>query len=86
MYRENKIRPFCGHAFLTNHDGLNNLGGGSPKEHSSNYIEIGPVVSDKKVFKFCFIVFLLAAMTTRVLLRFQFFEQLSVSTSQGSFL
>ena len=37
--------------FLTNHDGLNNLGKGSPKEHfRPNYTEIGPVVSDKKIF------------------------------------
>ena len=38
--------------FLTNPNGLNNLGRGSPKEpFLTNYIEIGPVVSDKKIFK-----------------------------------
>ena len=38
--------------FLINHDGLNNLGRGSPRKHSclQNYIEIGPVLSDKKIF------------------------------------
>ena len=39
--------PPSGHVFLTNHDGLNNLGGG----FLPSYIEIGPVVSDKKNFK-----------------------------------
>ena len=36
--------------FLTNHNYLNNLGRGSP-----SYIEIGPVVSDKKIFKLFYI-------------------------------
>ena len=41
--------------FLRNHDGLNNLGRGSPKEYLFlNYIKIGPVVSGKKVFKVSF--------------------------------
>ena len=38
--------------FLTNPNGLNNLGRGSLKEHFlQNYIEIGSVVSNKKIFK-----------------------------------
>ena len=42
--------------FLTNPNGLNNLGRGSPKEKFlQNYIEIGPVVSDKKIFKVFYI-------------------------------
>ena len=41
--------------FLTNHDGLNNLGRGSPKKHSCRYIEIGPLVPDKKIFKLFYI-------------------------------
>ena len=45
--------------FLTNNDGLTNLGRGSPKEHCQiipNNIEIGPEVSDEKIFIF-FILF-----------------------------
>ena len=41
--------------FLTNPNGLNDLGRGSPKQHLQNYIEIGPVVSDKKIFKVLYI-------------------------------
>ena len=42
--------------FLTNPYGLNNLGRESPTEHFlQNYIEIGPVVSDKKIFKVYYI-------------------------------
>ena len=48
-----------------------------------NYIEIGPVVSDKKIFK---VVFLLVAMATRILHGFQIFEKFSVSIIQGSVL
>ena len=37
--------------FLTNPNGLNNLGRGLPKgTFLQNYMEIGPVVSDKKIF------------------------------------
>ena len=41
--------------FLTYHDGLNNLGRKLQKKHSCRVIfKIGPVVSDKKIFKlFC---------------------------------
>ena len=40
--------------FLTNHDGLDNLGRGSPKKHfcQINYINIQQVVSHKKIFKY----------------------------------
>ena len=42
--------------FLTNPNGLNNLGRGSPKEHFCKIIlELGPVVSDKKIFKVFYI-------------------------------
>ena len=41
--------------FLTNHDGLNNLGRGSPETFLPSYIEISPVVSDKKIFKVFYI-------------------------------
>ena len=42
--------------FLTNPNGSSNLGKGSPKEHFlQNYMEIGPVVSDKKIFKVFYI-------------------------------
>ena len=37
--------------FLTNPNGLNNLGRGSPKEHFCKIILVGSVVSDKKIFK-----------------------------------
>ena len=46
---ENKSRSLAA-MFLTNHDSLKNLGTGSPKEHSCQ-VEIGSVVSDKKIFK-----------------------------------
>ena len=42
--------------FLTNPNGLNNLGKGSPKEQFCKIIfEIGPVVSDKKIVKIFYI-------------------------------
>ena len=43
--------------FLTNPNGLNNLGRGSPKEHFCKiiYMEIGPVVWDKMIFTFFYI-------------------------------
>ena len=44
-----KLAPLHGgHVFLTNPNGLNNLGRGSP--FLPSYIAIGPVVSDKKIF------------------------------------
>ena len=50
-----KVPPPWRPWFLTYHDGLNNLGRKLQKKHSCRcYIEIGPVVSDKKIFKlFC---------------------------------
>ena len=42
--------------FLTNPNGLNNLGRGITKgTFLQNYIEIGPVVSDKMIFKVFYI-------------------------------
>ena len=38
-----------GHVLLTNQDGLNDLGRESQRKHFSRYIEICPVVSDKKI-------------------------------------
>ena len=41
--------------FLMNHNGLNNLGRRSPKKtFLQNYIEIGPVVFDKKIIEVFF--------------------------------
>ena len=42
--------------FLTNPNGLKNLGRGSPKRtFLQNYMEIGPVVWDKMIFTFFYI-------------------------------
>ena len=42
--------------FLMNPNGSNNLGSGSPKgTFLQNYMEIGPVVSDEKIFKVLYI-------------------------------
>ena len=50
IYRGNKaLSPAA--MFLTYHDGLNNVGRGSSSVLQS-YIEIVPVVSDKKIFIF----------------------------------
>ena len=49
-----------------------------------NYIEIGPLDSDKKIFKSFFI--LSVAMANRILHGFQIFEDFSVSITQGSIL
>ena len=43
-----KINPMA--MFLTNHDGLNNLGKGHQGTFLPNYIEISPMVSVKKIF------------------------------------
>ena len=45
------------------------------------YIEIGPVISDKKI-----LFFLLVPMATRIQYGFQIFEQFLVSTTQESIL
>ena len=52
-----KISPApCRPCFLTNPNGLNNLGTGSPKKtFLQNYMEIGPVVWDKIIFTFFYI-------------------------------
>ena len=47
--KENKPGPLAA-IFFTNHDGLNNLDRGLHKKHSCN-VEIGPVVSEKKIIK-----------------------------------
>ena len=46
--------PPGGHVFLTNPNGLNNLGRGSPNEHFCK-ITWSPAVSDKKIFKVFYI-------------------------------
>ena len=46
---KNKPRPLAA-MFFDDHDSLNNLGRGSPKTFLPSYIEIGPLVSDKKIF------------------------------------
>ena len=54
IYNENKLPPppFLMAMFLTNHDSLKNLGRGKFLPY---YIEIGSVVSDKKIIKVIYI-------------------------------
>ena len=54
---ENKLHPLAA-MILMNHDGLNNLGRGSPKYYSCQvtlYTEISPMVNDEKIFKVFYI-------------------------------
>ena len=82
IYRKHKPRPLAT-MFLTNHDGLNILCRGSPKEHFCKTIFKSVLwFLTRRFFK----VFLLAAIATRILHGFQIFEQLSVSITQGSIL
>ena len=70
--------------FLTNHDGLDNLVRRLPQEHFCRIIlKSVQWFLTRRLFSF---ILLLVAMATRILLRFQCFEQLSASTPQGSFL
>ena len=72
--------------FLTNHNGLNNLGRELPKDHFCKIIlKSVRWFLTRKFLKVYANFNVFVAMATRVLLGFQIFEQLSVSTSQVSF-